>query len=94
MNGINPKEILEELEKVDDLEYNPTTPNPPNMEQIMKKRAKLRETWEGVIKQCERDAPEQSAELERLWDVYYKGMMEKGRNWAKASEKLKNFDWG
>ena len=94
MNGINPREIIEELEKVDDLEYNPTTPNPPKREQIIRKRVKLFETWEGVIKQCEKDAPEQSAELERLWDVYYKGMMEKGRNWAKASEKLKNFGWG
>ena len=94
MKGINPREIIEELEKVDDLEYNPTTPNPPNQVQLIRKRVELCKTWEGVIKQCEKDTPEQSAELERLWDVYYKGRMEKGRNWAKASEKLKNFDWG
>ena len=79
---------------MDDLEYNPTTPRPPNLGVIYGKRRKLIETWEREIKLCEKDAPEQSAELEGLWDVYYKGMMEKGRNWAKASEKLKNFDWG
>ena len=91
---MNPREIIEKLEKVDDLEYNPATPNPPNQMQLIRKRVKLRETWDGVVKQCERDAPEQSAELGRLWDVYYEGMMRKGRCWAQASEKLKNFDWG
>jgi len=94
VKGINPREIIEELEKVDDLEYNPTTPHPPNLGVIIRKRLKLVETWDRVIKLCEKDAPEQSADLERIWNEYWERLREKVTYYNQVSTRLRGFDWG
>ena len=65
-----------------------------NRVQLIGKRLKLAETWKGVIKQCEKDAPEQAAELERLWDEYWEGARKKVRYRAQVTEQLSGFDWG
>ena len=79
---------------MDDLEYNPTTPRPPNLGVIYGKRRKLIETWEREIKLCEKDAPEQYADLEKLW-TNYQGRLRKVVIFYKlVSTRLHGFDWG
>ena len=70
LKGKNPREIVEELEKIDDMEYNPITPCPHAPKVMFEKRRKLAETWDRVIKMHEKDAPEQHAELKKLWQNY------------------------
>jgi len=70
LKGKNPREIIEELEKIDDMEYNPITPCPLNQKVMYEKRRKLAETWDRVIKLYEKDAPEQWADLKKLWTNY------------------------
>jgi len=70
LKGKNPREIIEELEKIDDMEYNPVTPCPLNQKVMYEKRRKLAETWDRVIKLYEKDAPEQWADLKKLWTNY------------------------
>jgi len=70
LKGKNPREIIEELEKIDDMEYNPITPCPLNQKVMYEKRRKLAETWDRVIKLYEKDAPEQYADLKKLWTNY------------------------
>jgi len=70
LKGKNPREIVEELEKIDDMEYNPITPCPHAPKVMFEKRRKLAETWDRVIKMHEKDQPEQHAELKKLWQNY------------------------
>ena len=91
LGGINPRELIEELEKVDYLEYNPNTPNPPSKGVIIRKRSKLHETWDRVIKLCEKDAPEQCADMERLMEEYYGRLREKLKYYQQV--KLQGFYW-
>jgi len=70
LKGKNPREIIEELEKIDDMEYNPITPCPHAPKVMFEKRRKLAETWDRVIKMYEKDAPEQFADLKKLWMNY------------------------
>jgi len=70
LKGKNPREIIEELEKIDDMEYNPVTPCPLNGKVMGEKRRKLAETWDRVIKIYEKENPEQYADLKKLWMNY------------------------
>ena len=70
LKGQNPREIIEQLEKIDDMEYNPITPCPHAPKVMFEKRRKLAETWDRVIKMVDKDQPEQSAELKKLWHNY------------------------
>jgi len=70
LKGKNPREIIEELEKIDDMEYNPVTPCPLNAKVMGEKRRKLAETWDRVIKIYEKENPEQYADLKKLWMNY------------------------
>merc|ERR1719244_1058448 len=65
-----PREIIEELEKIDDMEYNPVTPCPLNGKVMAEKRRKLSEMWERVIKLYEKDNPDQYSDLKKLWVNY------------------------
>ena len=70
LKGKNPREIVEELEKIDDMEYNPVTPCPHAPKVMLEKRRKLAETWDRVIKMYEKDQPDQFADLKKLWNNY------------------------
>jgi len=70
LKGKNPREIIQELEKIDDMEYNVNAPPPLNQKVLSEKRRKLAETWERVIKMYEKDVPEQWVELKKLWTNY------------------------
>ena len=70
LKGKNPRDIIEELEKIDDMEYNPITPCPHAPKVMFEKRRKLAEIWDRVIKSHEKDQPEQYAEFKKLWQNY------------------------
>jgi len=70
LKGKNPREIIEELEKIDDMEFNPVTPCPLNQKVMAEKRRKLSEMWERVISLYQKDNPDQYADLKKLWLNY------------------------
>ena len=70
LKGKNPREIVQELEKIDDMEFNVLAPPPLNDKVLRDKRRKLHETWQRVIKMYEREDVEQYVELKRLWHSY------------------------
>ena len=67
---MDPSEVIEELQRWDDLEFNPDTPNPPRLEVIDRKRNKLDETWRRETELCAWEDPERHAELKKLWTGY------------------------
>ncbi len=70
LKGKNPRDVIAELEKIDDMEFNVLAPPPLNEKVLKEKRRKLHETWHRVIKMYEREDPEQYVELKRLWHSY------------------------
>jgi WW domain-binding protein 11 len=59
LKGKNPAEIVAELEKIDDMEFNPLCPPPLNDKVLKEKRRKLHETWNRVMRLYEKDNVEQ-----------------------------------
>ena len=70
LKGKNPRDIIVELEKIDDMEYNVMAPPPLNEKVLREKRRKLVETWNRVIRMYEREDPVQFLELKKLWHNY------------------------
>ncbi|XP_053606622.1 WW domain-binding protein 11 [Plodia interpunctella] len=61
----DPTQILEELQKIDEMEYNVLQPSPLNEKVLKEKRKKLRETFDRVLKMYDKDEPEKWVELKR-----------------------------
>lgn len=70
LKGKNPRDIILELEKVDDMEFNVLSPPPLNDKVLKDKRRKLGETWTRVMKLYEKEDVEQFIELKKLWHSY------------------------
>ena len=70
IKGKNPTDIILELEKLDDMEYNVFSPPPLNDKVMKDKRRKLMETWTRVIKLYEKEDVEQNMELKKMWHNY------------------------
>ena len=70
LKGKRPQEIIEELEKIDDMEYNPVTPCPLNQKVMSEKRRKLMETWDRVFEMYKKDAPDQFEDVQKYWAAY------------------------
>lgn len=70
LKGKNPREIVAELEKLDDMEFNVLVPPPLNDKVLRDKRRKLHETWQRVIRMYEKEDVEQYVELKKLWHNY------------------------
>ena len=81
------------MESWDDLEFSPSTPNPPGKEVIWRKRNKLQETWQREIELCERNDPELHAELKKLWTKYLEERRRKVKYFMEVSTRLQNFSW-
>ena len=90
---MDPREVIERIERWDVLEYNPDTPNPPKLGVIWRKKNKLHETWQREIKLCEKDAPELHAELEKLWTKYLERRRRIVTHFMQVSTRLQHFDW-
>jgi len=72
IKGKNPTEIILELEKLDDMEYNVLAPPPLNDKVMKDKRRKLMETWTRVNKLYEKEEPDQHGDLRQMWINYLK----------------------
>lgn len=70
LKGKNPTEIVQELEKIDDMEFNVLAPPPLNDKVLRDKRRKLHETWNRVMRMYEKEDVEQYVELKKLWHSY------------------------
>jgi len=70
LKGKNPRDIIFELEKVDDMEFNIVSPSPLNEKVLREKRRKLIETWNRVMRMYETDDNAQYLEFKKLWSNY------------------------
>ncbi|XP_039755905.1 WW domain-binding protein 11 isoform X1 [Pararge aegeria] len=68
----DPTQILEELQKIDEMEYNVLQPSPLNEKVLKEKRKKLRETFDRVLKMYDKDDSEKWVELKRQEMEYEK----------------------
>uniref|UniRef100_A0A1L8DDB8 Putative ww domain-binding protein 11 n=1 Tax=Nyssomyia neivai TaxID=330878 RepID=A0A1L8DDB8_9DIPT len=65
LKGKDPSQIIEEMEKIDEMEYNVFQPSPLNEKVLKEKRKKLKETFDRVMRLYHTDDPELWAELKR-----------------------------
>ncbi|XP_045463582.1 WW domain-binding protein 11 [Harmonia axyridis] len=70
LKGKDPHQILEELEKIDQMEYNVNQPSPLNEKVLKDKRKKLRETLDRVLSMYYKDDSEKWADLKRKQTEY------------------------
>ncbi|KAK0180768.1 hypothetical protein PV327_003118 [Microctonus hyperodae] len=63
LKGKDPAQIIEEMEKIDQMEYNVMQPPPLNEKVLKDKRKKLKETLDRVLKMFAKDDQEKWAEL-------------------------------
>lgn len=68
----DPTQILEELQKIDEMEFNVLQPSPLNEKVLKEKRKKLKETFDRVLKMYDKDDPEKWVELKRQEMEYEK----------------------
>ncbi|GAB0099428.1 hypothetical protein DMENIID0001_152850 [Sergentomyia squamirostris] len=72
LKGKDPGQIIEEMEKIDEMEYNVYQPSPLNEKVLKEKRKKLKETFDRVMRLYHTDDPELWAELKRKEVEYEK----------------------
>ncbi|KAM7353863.1 uncharacterized protein ACRADG_005782 [Cochliomyia hominivorax] len=73
----DPSQILEEMEKIDEMEYNVLQPSPLNEKVLRDKRKKLKETFDRVMRLYHNDDPEHWSELKRKEVEYEKKRLKK-----------------
>lgn len=72
LKGKDPLKLIEEMDAIDEMEYDPTQP-PKLSERVLKdKRRKLKETFERVLRMYEKEDPEYALELKRQQAEYTK----------------------
>lgn len=72
LKGKDPMKLLEEMEVIDRMEYNPMQPPSLNEKVLREKRKKLRETYDRVFKLYEKERPEYAVELRKANAEYEK----------------------
>ncbi|XP_075224391.1 uncharacterized protein LOC142326095 [Lycorma delicatula] len=72
LKGKDPMQILAEMEKIDQMEYNVLQPSPLNEKVLKDKRKKLRDTFDRVMKMYVKDDPDKWEELKRAEAEYEK----------------------
>jgi len=70
LKGKNPRDIIFELEKVDDMEFNILAPPPLNEKVLREKRRKLVETWQRVMRMYETEDDQQFQDYKKVWNDY------------------------
>lgn len=68
----DPQQLLEEMEKIDQMEYDPTQPPQLNERVLKEKRRKLKETYDRVIHMYEKEDAEYAKELRKAEIEYEK----------------------
>uniref|UniRef100_A0A8D8VBM6 WW domain-binding protein 11 n=1 Tax=Cacopsylla melanoneura TaxID=428564 RepID=A0A8D8VBM6_9HEMI len=72
LKGKDPEQLLTEMEKIDQMEYNVLQPSPLNEKVLKDKRRKLKDTFERVMKMYVKDDPDKWEELKRAEVEYDK----------------------
>lgn len=72
LKGKDPMKLLEEMEIIDRMEYNPMQPPSLNEKVLKEKRKKLKETYDRVFKLYEKERPEYAVELKKANTEYEK----------------------
>ncbi|XP_013396531.1 WW domain-binding protein 11-like [Lingula anatina] len=72
LKGKDPTKILEDMEIIDKMEYDPTQPPRLNEKVLKDKRKKLYETFERVLKLYEKEEPEYALGLKKTLQEYEK----------------------
>ncbi|KAL1456526.1 hypothetical protein WDU94_001250 [Cyamophila willieti] len=72
LKGKDPEQLLLEMEKIDQMEYNVLQPSPLNEKVLKDKRRKLKDTFERVMKMYVKDDPDKWEELKRAEVEYEK----------------------
>ncbi|BET02888.1 Hypothetical protein domain Hypothetical protein protein 11 [Nesidiocoris tenuis] len=72
LKGKDPMQLIQEMEKIDNMEYNVLQPSPLNEKVLKDKRRKLRETLDRVLKMYIKEEPEKWEELKRAEAEYEK----------------------
>uniref|UniRef100_A0A0K8SM30 WW domain-binding protein 11 n=3 Tax=Lygus hesperus TaxID=30085 RepID=A0A0K8SM30_LYGHE len=72
LKGKDPLQLIQEMEKIDNMEYNVLQPSPLNEKVLKDKRRKLRETLDRVLKMYIKEDPEKWEELKRAEAEYEK----------------------
>jgi len=72
LKGKDPMKLLEEMEQIDRMEYNPMQPPSLNEKVLKEKRKKLKETYDRVFKLYEKERPEYAVELKKANTEYEK----------------------
>ncbi|CAH0545954.1 unnamed protein product [Brassicogethes aeneus] len=70
LKGKDPQQILEEMEKIDQMEYNVNQPSPLNEKVLKDKRKKLKDTLDRVLSMYYKDDPDKWADLKRKQTEY------------------------
>ncbi|XP_056641745.1 WW domain-binding protein 11 [Diorhabda sublineata] len=70
LKGKDPQQILEEMEKIDQMEFNVNQPSPLNEKVLKDKRKKLRDTLERVLSMYYKDDQEKWSDLKRKQNEY------------------------
>lgn len=70
LKGKDPQQLLEELEKIDQMEFNVSQPSPLNEKVLKDKRKKLRETLDRVLGMYHKDDQEKWSELKKRQTEY------------------------
>lgn len=65
LKGKDPAQLLEEMDKIDEMEYNVFQPSPLNEKVLKEKRKKLKETFDRVMKLYQVEDPELFSDLKR-----------------------------
>ncbi|XP_053675400.1 WW domain-binding protein 11 [Anopheles nili] len=65
LKGKDPAQLIEEMEKIDEMEFNVYQPSPLNEKVLKEKRKKLKETLDRVMRLYQADDPELWADLKR-----------------------------
>ncbi|KAL5277422.1 WBP11 family protein [Megaselia abdita] len=73
----DPSQILDDLEKIDEMEYNVMQDSPLNDKVLKDKRKKLKETFDRVMRVYHQEEPEHWAELKRREVEYEKKRLKK-----------------
>ncbi|CRL04249.1 CLUMA_CG017351, isoform A [Clunio marinus] len=68
----DPLQLLEEMEGIDEMEYNVLQPSPLNEKVLKEKRKKLKETFDRVMRLMQEEEPEQWSEYKRKEVEYEK----------------------
>ncbi|XP_014278469.1 WW domain-binding protein 11 [Halyomorpha halys] len=72
LKGKDPFQLIAEMEKIDNMEYNVLQPSPLNEKVLKDKRRKLRETLDRVLKMYIKEDPDKWEELKRAEAEYEK----------------------